>query len=60
MRPVLCCLYGICDSFKAIIWVRESEFFTDGVLDQVKLRNHLSANFNVTFPIGGKRPEDLR
>jgi len=38
------------ESFKAVIWVRESEYFQDGKLLENKLRNRLSCNMGVYFP----------
>jgi hypothetical protein len=38
------------ESFKAIIWVREEQYFRDGVLLEAKLRDRLSCNMGVHFP----------
>ena len=51
MVQVKCGLTACGESFKATIWVRESEYFNDGVLLESKLRNRLSANMTVVFPI---------
>jgi hypothetical protein len=50
MKPVTVGLVACGESFKAIIWVRESEYFHDGVLLESKLRNRLSGNMGVFFP----------
>jgi hypothetical protein len=49
-RPVNVGLVACGESFKAIIWVREEEYFHDGVLLESKLRNRLSCNIGVHFP----------
>jgi hypothetical protein len=51
MRQVTINLLACGEAFKAIIWVRESEYFHDGVLLENKLRNRLSCNMTVVFPI---------
>lgn len=48
-RPVNVGLVACGESFKAIIWVREDEYFQDGVLLVSKLRNRLSCNMGVYF-----------
>ena len=48
-RPVNVGLVACGESFKAIIWVREDEYFQDGVLLVSKLRNRLSCNMGVLF-----------
>ncbi len=50
MKEVNVGLVACGESFKAIIWVRESEYFKDGVLLESKLRNRLSCNMGVFFP----------
>jgi hypothetical protein len=51
MRQVTINLLACGEGFKAVIWVRESEYFHDGVLLESKLRNRLSCNMTVVFPI---------
>lgn len=50
MKPVNVGLVACGESFKAIIWVREEEYFNDGVLLEGKLRNRLSCNMGINFP----------
>jgi hypothetical protein len=49
-RPVNVGLVACGESFRAIIWVREDEYFHDGKLLETKLRNRLSCNMGVVFP----------
>jgi hypothetical protein len=42
------------ESFKAIILVREEQYFRDGVLLEAKLRDRLSCNMVCTSPIANK------
>lgn len=50
MKPVTVGLVACGESFKATIWVREEEYFQDGVLLEGKLRNRLSCNMGIHFP----------
>jgi hypothetical protein len=59
MRPVQVGLVACGESFKTIIWVREEEYFDGDRLREQKLRDRLSCNMGVTFPIGGEVPTDV-
>jgi hypothetical protein len=49
MKPVNVGLVACGESFRATIWVREEEYFSDGKLLETKLRNRLSCNMSVVF-----------